>query len=343
MNLVANEPKKTAKKKVGQTAKNKKSGTVGKKKTGAQANRSKAKRPTTRRIAESSEVQIRRDSKNKVIQMLKDMEIPSANVRNRRMKVFQQCLLGIVDSMEKRIQNKTNLHDLFYANPGSFAQMSSTYSIYGEKGEEFTKRYVIEPLLKALGYDDIAYETKLGTNHIAADYALILDRTGTKGRGRGAVVVEAKSMYKTDGKKRGKVQLDKYLVEFNGKSVHRPYIGILTDGQDWMMRVLNSNGTIKSWSLNIQQLLRWAYHESIGESRPFPRSTYRKFMNVFGNGNIQNYGNCLYYGIAFRIPDEKGNIVGIDDLPKDKVVGNDDEMDVVYFKPVANANVVFKG
>ena len=238
--------------------------------------------------------------------------------RAKDQKAFQRTVLNILGVLKSRIVDEADLHDLFVAAPGSSKRLFSNYSLYKENKEEFTKRYLIEPLLKTLGYDDIAYQTAIGANGKKSDYILILDGD-TRAGDRTVVVVEAKPMLEPLEKHRE--QIDYYLNRFNSKSLFTPYIGILTDGLTWELHALDESGKgIRYWRLNIQPILDWAFNKEDGQDPEFPVNTYRRFMTVFGRNNIQLYGNCLRYQVPFKMLDNNGKLVDMSTVLDEKPV-----------------------
>jgi len=302
MNLVANEPKKTAKKKVGQTAKNKKSGTVGKKQ-GSKEPRSNSN--------ELNEIRVLKDN-------LKKMRLPTKTVQDREVREFKAVMDKITSNLSAHIGNGTVLNNLFTGEHGSSSKLAKNDSVYREKPEELTKRFVIEPLLKLLGYEDIAYETSIGANNKQCDYALILDKDKLLHE-QTVIIVEAKAMLIGINREIN-VQLSDYLVGFNSKSIFTPYFGILTDGLIWELHSLNEDrNTIKVWKVDLQPLLMWSLLRSQGDNPKFPMATYRKFRTVFRKENIQTYANCLRLGVKMTVPDQNNKFVHIDDVVDEPV------------------------
>ena len=209
--------------------------------------------------------------------------------------------------------------------------MVSTYSKYGEEPEAFTKRFVIEPLLEELGYKEIAYEVKLGTNSKAVDLALIVEDARPCSLPE-VILVECKLM---GGKnERSKEQIKQYLKNYNKQSYFTPYMGILTDGCKWDLYVYKSDGTFgKPFSIDIQPLLRWAYLKNHKKRQPFPMTAYRKFINILSMSNVKVYGDCLRYGVELLTLDDEGRKIRMNDLPADKTVVMEENSIPDAYKP----------
>ncbi len=259
-------------------------------------------------------------AKRRLETCLKSMKLEPKTKKAVKKKEFVKVLDNIVSRIEKRVTQDKNFHDIFFANKGSVTKLVSTYSLYGEDPEEFTIRYVTEPLLEFLGYDDIAYEPKLGTNRKKADLALILENDRPKDRPE-IILVEGKSIGKDITAQKVRDQLKRYLSSNNKNSLYTPYMGILTDGLSWELHILKTDGTFgKPFIIDIQPLLRWSYLKRMGQEPTFPMTAYRRFINVLSRQNIKVYGDCLRYGVEIRVLDDKGKAIGIKELPVDRSV-----------------------
>lgn len=299
MSMLYTEPKKRTTKKQTKAKSPKKTGNTPKRKPKAQPK------------AQPVKTQEQKDLEAVLRRMVRKPEAQ----RNKDIRAFQKSILNIMDGLKSRIYDDANLHNLFVSAPGSGKKLFTNYSLYNESKEEFTKRYLIEPLLKTLGYDDIAYQTSIGSNNKESDYCLILhgDKRVSE---RVLIVVEAKSMLEPLRKHRD--QIIEYLQSFNSKSLFAPYIGILTDGLTWELYALLEDGHgVLWWSLNIQPIFDWAFNKADGQNPSFPEGTYRKFMTVFNKENIQLFGKCLSRNVPFMMPDDDGNPVPITRI-KDK-------------------------
>ena len=182
----------------------------------------------------------------------------------------------IFSNLKGSIKNKKDLDDLILYNSRT---LKTEDTIKNQKPEEYTKRIIIRPLLKVLGYEatDIGKESgqDLGTSKRWADYTLIIEGE--------SVLVEAEALNKDlRAKNSGIDQVKEWILSKRT----RTDFGIATDGFLWVMVKFDEN------SMKMKKLktvnLRPIFIEFIGQSRlkDETETILKEFYSLFSKKNI---------------------------------------------------------
>jgi len=150
---------------------------------------------------------------------------------NTQLKELKSVCEGIFSNLKQSIENKKELFAIIQSEK---RELKSKDIVLHQKPEPFTKRIVIQPLLKALGFDIADYgkesEQKLSDSRRWADYTL-----KTEGED---VLIEAEPLNKDlYAKKCGVEQVREWILSKKTKT----NFGIATDGFIWIMLKFDEN------------------------------------------------------------------------------------------------------
>lgn len=197
---------------------------------------------------------------------------PTDEKLNELKKEFE----NIFSNLKGSIKNKKDLHDLIL-NDKRVLKTEDTKP--NQKPEDYTKRIIVRPLLRILGYSDTDFgretEQDLDISQRWADYELII--------GNDSVLVEAEPLNKDlRSKNSGIAQVKEWILNKQTKTD----FGIATDGFLWIMVKFDRN------SMAIKELklinLRAIFLEFIGQTllEDDKDSTMKEFYSLFSKQSI---------------------------------------------------------
>lgn len=247
---------------------------------------------------------------------------------SERMDELSRVMEGILQQLTKALLDDG--HGTFYqsmvAETGTRNMLKSTMLVGLQDAEETTRKRIIDPLIRFLGWDpdeqgDVLMNTGCGVDSRRADYKLFIEL-----HDRDFILVEAEPLHKElyhghafKKKTSGIPQTRNYLHYLKDIDT-----AITTDGMYWHLVVKTKGDTCRSVSANLLPLFKYADRRLSGDPNPeFPTACMFRFIRLFGRDRISDASDRLRRNEPICVS-YHGEMVSVASLPREYGVTQDD-------------------